>query len=977
MRSSAGGVAVTASTADVSEAEGLDQAEAKARVAPPHALRALVATAHRLADAADAAGGGALAPSYVLQTGKKYKLSVAALAEGGDALLLDGAPKARAHHHPRLAADSAAVTLSRRPGEGVRRGERRRRRPHLRPLPLRAAADEAAQGCRRPRGGRRARAAEPASGGGVRALPRLGLLRGAAPCGCAELGAAHVGAARVVATLAASPASLAAGVPNSSWAELTAVVLLKVQPPLTIAPPRLALPWRCAAAAAASASGGGGPRLDVSGGSGGWTWGARPAGVVDVIDDGATAGRLLVRAPGEARLTATDGVDPLNTAEASVVAVEVKRLRIELSAAEVPKGGEATVTVLFLGAGGEPLKFDDCSALKLRFSLTTDEALPPLRAAGATGGALTCHANCAASPGASCATLRLSAAAAGDAALAVTTDDGCTPPLAASAALAVFVPPPPTTLRVCATAREAAVEEVARFAGAPAGMRRAAAAGDADRIRVAAESDAAVAVAVAVDAGDVVVRVACFRPHAQTVRVAYSERPAGRGGGAKALPTLSIEVRVDCAAQLHAPVAAAELPLGDVYTYEVFGGWAGAAVAVARDAGGGENVYTHTFAPAPPSGAAAAWHLRLKATAVGAGALTLRAAGGAVGDDGAAAGGGGGGSCAALRVPVRVYFGKFSARCPSRELLVGASMRCYALVNAGGQSLPPTPEQLRLFSFQWAATGAASVQLRALADATDGGPGDGDGGGADGGASDDSLAGRRPKLLGARAARLLAAGDGAVGGRDAAAVVDGATARGDVVGLLIREAVGGRVGAAVRPPPLPLVLPGSTVDLAEVHDGALRRGRRRDVEAVRCRAAVPAILFELRHRRHAEQRRRARRRRGGRDRVRRRRHGGDGGGGGGGELQGGAACAAADADLRRGRAAGAAAAAGRRRRRRRRRLPRRADGGRAHHRLRLRVRRARPPLPRRARRALAARACNRHVAGGGGGHVGRRRPRLG
>ena len=596
----AGGVAVTASTADVSEAEGLDQAEAKARVAPPHALRALVATAHRLADAADAAGGGALVPSYVLQTGKKYKLSVAALAEGGDALLLDGAPKAPAHHHPRLAADSAAVTLSRRPGEACGEGSA-------------AAGDHtcalfrcAPPPTKRPKG---ADGREEADELGRRSPPPAaacerchasGCYEALPTCGCAELGAAHVGTARVVATLAASPPSLAAGVPNSSWAELTAVVLLKVQPPLTIAPPRLALPWRCAAAAAAaSASGGGGPRLDVSGGSGGWTWGARPAGVVDVIDDGATAGRLLVRAPGEARLTATDGVDPLNTAEASVVAVEVKRLRIELSAAEVPKGGEATVTVLFLGAGGDPLKFDDCSALKLRFSLTTDEALPPLRAAGATGGALTCHANCAASPGASCATLLLSAAAAGDAALAVTTDDGCTPPLAASAALSVFVPPPPTTLRVCATAREAAVEEVARFAGAPAGMRRAAAAGDADRIRVAAESDAAVAVAVAVDAGDVVVRVACFRPHAQTVRVAYFERPAGRGGGAKALPTLSIEVRVDCAAQLHAPVAAAELPLGDVYTYEVFGGWAGAAVAVARDAGGGdERLHPHLRAGA-------------------------------------------------------------------------------------------------------------------------------------------------------------------------------------------------------------------------------------------------------------------------------------------------------------------------------------------------------------------------------------------
>ena len=122
----------------------------------------------------------------------------------------------------------------------------------------------------------------------------------------------------------------------------------------------------------------------------------------------------------------------------------------------------------------------------------------------------------------------------------------------------------------------------------------------------------------------------------------------------------------------------------------------------------------------------------LKATA-GAGALTLRAAGGAVGDDGAAAGGGGGGSCAALRAESTLVSSRRGAR--RGELLVGASMRCYALVNAGGQSLPPTPEQLRLFSFQWAATGAASVQLRALADATDGGSGDGDGGGADGGAS--------------------------------------------------------------------------------------------------------------------------------------------------------------------------------------------------------------------------------------------------
>ena len=531
-------------------------------------------------------------PSYVLQTGKKYKLSVAALAEGGDALLLDGAPKAPAHHHPRLAADSAAVTLSRRPGEACGEGSA-------------AAGDHtcalfrcAPPPTKRPKG---ADGREEADELGRRSPPPAaacerchasGCYEALPTCGCAELGAAHVGTARVVATLAASPPSLAAGVPNSSWAELTAVVLLKVQPPLTIAPPRLALPWRCDAAAAASASGGGGPRLDVSGGSGGWTWGARPAGVVDVIDDGATAGRLLVRAPGEARLTATDGVDPLNTAEASVVAVEVKRLRIELSAAEVPKGGEATVTVLFLGAGGAPLKFDDCSALKLRFSLTTDEALPPLRAAGATGGALTCHANCAASPGASRATLLLSAAAAGDAALG---DHRRRLHAAARRAAALSVR---AAAADHARVRHRARRRWRRWRSPPARQRRAAAAGDAERIRVAAETDAAVAVAVAVDAGDVVVRVACFRPHAQTVRVAYFERPAGRGGGAKALPTLSIEVRVDCAAQLHAPVAAAELPLGDVYTYEVFGGWACAAVAVDRDAGGGEGVYTHTFAPA-------------------------------------------------------------------------------------------------------------------------------------------------------------------------------------------------------------------------------------------------------------------------------------------------------------------------------------------------------------------------------------------
>ena len=148
-------------------------------------------------------------------------------------------------------------------------------------------------------------------------------------------------------------------------------------------------------------------------------------------------------------------------------------------------------------------------------------------------------------------------------------------------------------------------------------------------------------------------------------------------------------------------------------------------------------------------------------------------------------------------------------------------MRCYALVNAGGQSLPPTPEQLRLFSFQWAATGAASVQLRALADATDGGPGDGDGGGADGadgGASDDLWPddAQSSSVLERRAFSLLVTARSAGATQLRLSTADGTQ---DVVGLLIREAVGGRVGAAVRPPPLPLVLPGSTVDLAEVHDG--------------------------------------------------------------------------------------------------------------------------------------------------------------
>ena len=72
-----------------------------------------------------------------------------------------------------------------------------------------------------------------------------------------------------------------------------------------------------------------------------------------------------------------------------MVAVEVERLRIELSAAEVPKGGEAAaVNASSSGRAALRSSLTDCSALKLRRSLTTDEALRRLRR-GATGGALT------------------------------------------------------------------------------------------------------------------------------------------------------------------------------------------------------------------------------------------------------------------------------------------------------------------------------------------------------------------------------------------------------------------------------------------------------------------------------------------------------------------------------------------------------------------------------------------------------------
>ena len=291
-----------------------------------------------------------------------------------------------------------------------------------------------------------------------------------------------------------------------------------------------------------------------------------------------------------------------------------------------------------------------------------------------------------------------------------------------------------------------------------------------------------------------------------------------------------------------------------------------AAVAVDRDAGGGEGVYTHTLAPAALRGGGVA----PASSAVGALAHPPRG-GGAVGDDGAAAGGGGGGA-AARRCACRCVTAGRSRRGARRdELLVGArgatrwstraGSRCrsteqvVASSPGGGPPDAPTPSSSRARRRHGRRVG----RRRRV---------------ADGGATS-ILAGRRPKLPRCSSGAPSRCWAARSAGKDFSrlSTADGTQ---DVVGLLIREAVGGRVGAAVRPPPkmAPSWCRGRPSTSRSITP-LLRRGRRRDVEAVATAEPPFSSSFGIGATLSSDGEWGGRR--GGPNRVRRRRHGGDGG----------------------------------------------------------------------------------------------------
>ena len=555
-------------------------------------------------------------------------------------------------------------------------------------------------------------------------------------CLCAQLQAVSPSTGTLDAALDAADGAAAAedGEGGASWAALAAQLRLRVLGKLAVLPPSLALPWRCAKAAATAAA-----RADAtfatSGGTGdALAWASSATAVATV--DGA-AGVATPRAAGDATITATDA-RARDGASAALRLREVAALRLAPHAAEHQVDAPLMLTVLFAGrgdggGGGAALSFDRCASLDLAYSV---------RGAAADGGGgdvvaavgakrppppalLSCEPRCASDASVSCVSLSLRAVAPGAASVAFRLDDGCGAPLTVEAKLTVLAPPPPQPLRLCVAPADVAAEAVV-FRGVPRGMQQAAlraasggGGGEASFVMGIAQPellrlwpDEAAEAAEGGEAGgggQLRLRASCSAPHAQDVRLTYLAAPGAEPWHLELGVVCGAPPTVDGAPSDGSPLV---LPLGGDRTLNVSGAWVGAPLrAHVLPLDEPPALATLATAAAGPAAAAgtAAWAVALHGVQVGDGTLRLAVPGAA--------------TCAPQDAPLRVDFGAFAIACPSASLPVGRAMRCYALVMAGDELLPPSPQQLLLARFSWVGRGGVRLAAARLPTTTGGGGG--------------------------------------------------------------------------------------------------------------------------------------------------------------------------------------------------------------------------------------------------------------
>ncbi|KAL1529520.1 hypothetical protein AB1Y20_000466 [Prymnesium parvum] len=544
-------------------------------------------------------------------------------------------------------------------------------------------------------------------------------------CLCALLTARRVGKESVHASLGASPAATH---PSVAWGALAAALPIRVVSPLSLPPHPVRHPHLCTVGAELPAV----PVVPLpypSGGSGAWRW-----RMASSLADGVSVGphEVHIRQPCRLRLAALDVEASSATACLEVETVAISALEILAHEdEEVLVGSDVAIAIGFRGAADEQLlRFDSCDAAMLDWQLSSLSTPPDATLAfvgtatpslsNLTAASTTCYAECPSDPAISCALLHLRAAHTGSSTLSVTLANRCAAadaPLHAAVRLHAIARLAPRPVRLCASPADAPVPHAvhlrARDLTAP--LRRAAL-GDASALALETQLPDALSVELVGHAEEheaIWLRLACSRPHSQLARLAAPLRT--HAAAPAAASTLELEVLCAPPPSVRDGAARRVLAIGEAAHLHVSGGWAGAELLAnasfdpsGQRAAAPPLLTTTPLAQEEGDAGFAGWDLSLLPRR--SGLLTLRLALDAPDETP---------SCAtAPPVELVAAFSGFVVTCPSRTMLPGETMRCYALPSAAGIALAPTTDLLDVVSFNWSIASDAVAARPLLAAST-------------------------------------------------------------------------------------------------------------------------------------------------------------------------------------------------------------------------------------------------------------------
>ena len=459
---------------------------------------------------------------------------------------------------------------------------------------------------------------------------------------------------------------------------------------------------------------------------------ARPPHAANVT---AQYNSISIVQPASLSLTAQDEAVPSLSAMASLTVAAIGSLRVSAPSLNVAAGTSLLLTVHFFAMGARetdsPLRFTSCDQLRLTWAVQEDRAEssvhPPIFcAAGAgkdsgseciTAGELRCLPAC--EGGASCALLNVSASATGSSVIQVAFASRCQDSalhITVRAELSAFAVPPMYQFQLCNT-------PVGTFDEAPFSLfplhglspiLTEAVLGGGLTLIDASDPDGIISrqphLPMDVDfkrAGEIaVLPIRCLFPHSQsvTLQVVY----------AVDLPPVLIAAKIVCGQPLALSDApkdgSASVAVGEEKTVTLEGAWPGALVRVSSDADAIAAVLLSETGTQKKQAMPSMWRVRVSGLAPGTASLRAEV----IRDDLTSAGAQ---SCSS-HTAIDVGVGSFAVSCPSKALLSGATMICYALITTtNGTTLDPATSILRTMRFEWHASVPSPAHTTALATA--------------------------------------------------------------------------------------------------------------------------------------------------------------------------------------------------------------------------------------------------------------------